>query len=147
MALRVGSSPCTKLVTSQGKHPLCLTGTRIRVGGLDKAFDLGLRQERERLEQAGHLSIGTIEPELVELVDGKHVGVKPYRIAFRFSELLAIGVGDDRAGHHVDIDAANLVNEIEAGGQVAPLVGTAEFEHAVVMVVQVQIVVALQPGS
>ena len=36
------------------------------------------------------------------------------------------------------------MNEIETRGQVAPLVGTAELEHAVVMIVQVQIVVALQ---
>lgn len=49
---------------------LRLTRARIGLAFLDKPFDFGLWQEGERLEQVLHLAVGTVEPELVELVGG-----------------------------------------------------------------------------
>ena len=47
-------------------------------------------------------------------------------------------------GEHVDVHTAHLVDQIQTGGEVAPLVGAAEFQRAVVFVKQVEEVVALQ---
>ena len=47
-------------------------------------------------------------------------------------------------GEHVHVHAAHLVDQIQTGGEVAPLVGAADLQHAMVLVEQVQEVVALQ---
>ena len=126
------------------EHTLGLAGARIRGGALHEAFDLLLRQEREGLEQAFHLGVRAVDPELVEPVRAEHRGVEPHGVAFGLAEFLAVGVGDDRTGHDVHIDAAHLVDQVEARREVAPLIGSAELEHAVEIVVQVQVVVALE---
>lgn len=66
------------------------------------------------------------------------------RVALGLAELLAGSISDDRASEHIDVHTAHLVNQVQAGGEVAPLVGAAEFQRAVVFVKQVEEVVALQ---
>ena len=55
-----------------------------------------------------------------------------------------MGIRDDRAGHHVHGGSPHLADQVEAGREVAPLVGTTCLKHHTVFVVQVQEVVALQ---
>ena len=126
------------------KGLLRFASARIRLAFLDQTLDLALRQEGEGLQQAFHLRIRAVDPELIELVGAEHRGVKPYRIAFGLAELLALRIGDNRAGEHVHVHAAHLMDQIQPGGEVAPLVGTAKLQRAVVLIEQVQEVVALQ---
>ena len=79
-----------------------------------------------------------------ELVRAEHRRVEPDGVALGPAELLAGSIGDNRAGEHVDVHTAHLVDQVQAGGEVAPLVGAAEFQRAVVFVKQVEEVVALQ---
>ena len=123
---------------------LRLTRARIGFALLDQSLDFGLRQERERLKQAFHLHVGSIEPELVELVWAEHGRVKPYGVAFGLAELFALRVGDDRAGKYVHIHATHLMNQVKAGSEVTPLVGATDLQYAMIFVEQVQEVVALQ---
>ena len=120
---------------SQGA--LCLTRARIGLALLHKTFDLHLRQEREHLQQVLHLAVGTVEPELVELVRAQHGSVEPNGVTLGLAELLALSVGDDRAGEHVHIHATYLVDQVKTGREVAPLVGSAKLKHAMVFVEQV----------
>ena len=126
----------------EGLLGLALAG--VGLGFLDQSFDFGLGQEGERLQQAFHLHIRAVDPELVELVRAEHRGVEPDGVALGLAELLAGSISDDRAGEHIDVHTAHLVNQVQAGGEVAPLVGAAEFQRAVVFVKQVEEVVALQ---
>ena len=127
---------------SQGA--LRLACARIGLAFLHKTFDLRLRQEREHLQQVLHLAVGAVEPELVELVRAQHSAIKPDGVTFGLAELLALSVGDDRTGEHVHIRATYLVDQVKTGREVAPLVGSAKLQHALVFVEQMQEVVALQ---
>ena len=67
-------------------------------------------QEGERLQQAFHLHVRAVDPELVELVRAEHRGVEPDGVALGLAELLAGSIGDNRAGEHVDVHTAHLVD-------------------------------------
>ena len=107
-------------------------------------IDLLQRQEGQHADALEYISIADIAPVLVELERAGLVGVKPDGVALGLAELLALSVGDDRTGEHIHIHATYLVDQVKAGREVAPLVGSTKLQHAMVFVEQVQEVVALQ---
>ncbi|MFM1944721.1 MAG: hypothetical protein RI897_3703 [Verrucomicrobiota bacterium] len=104
--------------------------------GLVGGFELGdliLVEEGEELEVADDVTVVGIDPELVELVDGSFAGVEPDGAADGFAELAAIGIGDEGEDEAVGLSAEAFTAEVDAGGDIAPLVGSADLEFAIVV--------------
>ena len=71
-------------------------------------------------------------------------GSSQTRAALGLAELGAVGLGDQRRGERVHRPGAAAADEVDAGGDVAPLVGAAELQRAAVPLVQLEEVVRLQ---
>ena len=110
----------------------------------DGGFDRLAVEHGEDLDVALGVGIAYVEPELVELVRARACGVEPDIALFGLSELAAVGFGDERGGEGVGFLAEHAADELRAGGDVAPLVGASELEPDVLMLEQIEEVVALK---
>ena len=91
------------------------------------------------------VGVGYVQPELVELVGRRAVGVEPYVAPLGLAEFRAVGLGDERAGNGVGVVLAeHAADQLCAGGDVAPLVGAAQLKAASLLLVEVEEVVALE---
>ena len=126
-----------------GQHLLRLALLRFVADALLKFEDALLGEEREDAQVADHVGVHRAQEELVEVVAARLAGVEEYGVAFALAELDAVGVADERERETVCLDPAQTVDEIGAGGDVAPLVASSDLERAAVGVVEVQEVVAL----
>ena len=102
------------------------------------------RTHREHLEIADHVRVRRPQEVLVPVKNRRHLSVQEKRIAFRFAELLAGRVQEERKRQSVGGLAAHAVDEIGAGRDVAPLVSPADLHLATIVVIKVEKVVALQ---
>ena len=109
-----------------------------------QSLNLLAPEEGEDADVAGGVDIGAVEPELVELVWRCALGVEPHVSALGLAELGAVGLGDERAGEGVGLATFYAADELGAGGNVAPLVGTAHLQLAALGAVEDEEVVALQ---
>ena len=94
--------------------------------------------------QAHHVGVVGLQPELVEGVGAEHLGVEPHGPALGLAELGAVGLGDQRVGHDVDRGALDLVDEVHAAHEVAPLVVAADLEGAAVAAEELEVVIGLE---
>jgi len=119
-----------------------------RVGGFamlgDELVYFIAREHGEYLYVPLGVLVGDVEPELVELVGRGQPGVEPDVPFLGFAELGAVGLGDERAGEGVSLAAGLAAYEFGPRGDVAPLVGATHLQAAVLRVVQVKVIVALQ---
>ena len=100
--------------------------TRVLTLLLDEGVNLLLGQHGEYLDVFFGVLVGDIEPELIELVGRRALGVEPYVAVLGLAELLAVGLGNERAGQREGvIGTLETADKLRAGGDVAPLVGTA----------------------
>ena len=110
-----------------------------------EGFDFLAAERGENLDILFGIGIAHIEPELIEFVWGSALGVEPHVAAFGLAKFAAVGLGDERAGEseciHIAGDAAN---EFGTGGDITPLVATAELEAAIFVLIEVEEVVALE---
>ena len=113
---------------------------------LDEGVDGRLVERGEYLDVAFCVLVGHVEPELVEGVGRGAVAVEPDVAFLRLAELLAVGLSDERAGEGKGFVVATelATDELCAGGDVAPLVAAAHLQFAVLGLVEVEEVVALQ---
>ena len=79
--------------------------------------------------------VGTVEPELVEGVWGGAGGVEPDVALLGFAEFAAVGLGYERTGECIGLAVDHAADEFRAGGDVAPLVGSAHLHLAVLSLV------------
>jgi len=86
-----------------------------------------LRQKREVFQVADHVPVVGVDPELVEAIDAGAFRVEPDGPDLGFAEFRAVGVGDERQRQTVNCFAEFLAREVNAGGDVAPLVAAARF--------------------
>ena len=112
----------------------------------NEGVDLVVTQTGENLDVALCLLVTDVEPELVEPVRRGVAAVEPDIALLRLAELLAVGLGDERAGEGVGfgLSAEGAANELRAGGDVAPLVRAAHLQFAVLGLVEVEKVVPLE---
>ena len=88
-------------------------------------------EEGEDLDVLLRVGIADIQPELVEFI-GRGAGrVEPYVARFGLAEFAAVGLGDERTGQRESLAAGLAPDEFRAGGDVAPLVGSAHLQPAV----------------
>ena len=111
--------------------------------GLD-GFDFFVREQRELAQEARHIGVLGVHPELVEGVGACLGGVHPDGTGFGLAEFFARARGDEREGDHVGLLAAHFAHEVDAGGHVAPLVAAADLHGAAVALIEHHKVIGLQ---
>ena len=118
----------------------------LRAGAVrfDGGFDGSAVEHREDLDIALGIQIADIQPELVELVRAGALRVEPDVALLGLAELAAVRLGDQRAGQGVGLFAQHAADQLRAGGDIAPLVGAAELQVHVAVLVEPEEIVALQ---
>jgi hypothetical protein len=114
-------------------------GFRLAIACLVGFFDGGdfcHRQEAEVAQELVHVGIGGAQPELVEGVGRGFARIQPDGAGFGFAELGAIGLGDQRHGQAEHLLLVQATGEVGTGGDIAPLVGTANLQLAAQTAVQ-----------
>ena len=103
--------------------------------------------EGEVLEVIFEGVIRLVEPELVEVKDAGFVGVEPDGVTLGLTKLAASYLVDnERARVAVGIGVFEALDEMDTGGAVAELVGTAELKVDIVGAEKMQEIVALDEG-
>jgi hypothetical protein len=111
---------------------------RLALGLRLERLDLLVGQEREDLEQLADLGVVHVQEPLVEGVRRHHLGVEPHRVALGLAVLGAVGLGDQRRHERVCLGTLRAPDQLDAGGDVAPLVGGAVLERDPVVAVEAQ---------
>ena len=88
--------------------------------------------------------IAHVQPELVEAIWTRVLAVQPYVAALGLTELTAVRFGNQWACQCERLAATHLLDELGASRDVAPLIATAHLQLAVLMLVEIYVVVALQ---
>ena len=120
------------------------TATRICILLSDDGFNLFLLQRSEDLDVALRILVWYVEPELVELVRRSAIAVEPHVATFRLTKLATVALGDKRTGEGKALVAVHAANEFRTCGDVTPLICTTQLELAVLVLVEVVEIVALQ---
>ena len=103
----------------------------------DECVDRRTVEQGEDLDVAFGVVVAHVEPELVELVGRRIARIEPYVAALGLAELGAVGLRDERAGDRIGLGAQLAADQLGAGGDVAPLVGSAQLHLAAVFLVEV----------
>ena len=90
------------------------------------------------------ISSSTLHPELAELVRRRAHRVEPHRARAGLAELRPVGLGDQRVRHRERLHAEPAADQVDAGDDVAPLIGRAGLQLDLVVLVEVAEVVRLQ---
>ena len=101
-----------------------LGGALLRVGcllGL-QGLDLFAGEEGEAFQVADDAGVVRVQQELVELVAARLLLVQPQGIPFALAELVALRVRHKRHGQGIHLIPRGLADELDTGGDVAPLV-------------------------
>ena len=101
-------------------------------------------EEGEEPQQLADLLVRRVDEELVHGVRARPRRVEPDRSALGLAVLRPVGLDDERRGEAPYLVTADLADELDAHGDVAPLVAPAELEIAAVVEVQPQEVIGLQ---
>src|SRR5665213_2969125 len=88
--------------------------------------------------------VGLIEPELVKGEGRRFLCREPYGIALALTELLARSIGDEWAGEGKRLLAELPADELHAREDVGPLVGGAYLQLHAVLLIEGEVVEALQ---
>ena len=133
---------CGKLL---GEKLLERPAARVLTVLLDGGVDCLLVKKGEYLDISLSVLVADIQPELVELVRGGLLRIEPDVAFLRLSELGSVGLAYERAseGERVGL-AEHPADELRSGGDVAPLVASAKLETAALVLVEPEVVVALE---
>ena len=110
----------------------------------NQRLDLLAAEGGEDLNVAFRIVVAHVQPELVELIRAGVFLAKPDIAALGLAELAAVGFRDERAREGESGLAVHLTHQLDTRGDVAPLVRTAHLHQAVLVLVQIDEVVALQ---
>ena len=126
-----------------GQQPLQLAP----LGGLavrrDRILDGLTVQHREDLDKALRILVAHVQPELEELIRRRPVRIQPHVALLGLAELGAVRLADQRASQREGLAAVHAADQLRARGDVAPLVGTAELQHAALVLPQPVEIIAL----
>ena len=103
--------------------------------------------ESEVLEVVGKGVVGLVEPELVEVENAGFGGIKPNGVAFGLAEFAAGDFVDNEwARVGVGLGVFEALDEVDARGAVAVLVGAAELQVDLMRAEKMQEIIALNKG-
>src|SRR5690606_21029346 len=91
------------------------------------------RQEGVDPEQALHVPVVGVEPELEELVGAGPRRVEPDVARFTLAELAAGGSGEGRRDQAVDLALLPPPDELDSGRDVAPRIAPADLQLAILV--------------
>ncbi|MNC44496.1 hypothetical protein D3C75_934030 [compost metagenome] len=99
-------------------------------------------QEGEVFEVFHHITVIAVSPELVELVGGGFLWIKPDRAACAFAEFGAVRFEHQRDGQaeHLGVRPFFFTDQVQSACDIAPLVRAADLQLHILMLVQVQVV-------
>jgi len=103
-------------------------------------------EEGEESQHRRRRDVIGVQEELVHRERRRHRGVQPHVLvsALGLAKLLSVRAQEQRRRHSVGVVTGGLTYEFGADRDVAPLVGPAELQRAVVIEVQSQEIVGLQ---
>ena len=129
---------------SAGELFLAAAGAGVGAMGGEGLLEFFRGDEGEILEIVGEGVVGLIEPELIEVEDAGFFGVEPDGVAFGFTKF-ATGnlINNERARIDVGFGIFEALDEVDARGAVAVLVGATELKVDVMSAEEVQEIVAL----
>ena len=128
----------------EGQHPLGLPHVGPREGLQGR--DLVERQPGEDAQVATDVAVIDVDPVLVPVVGAGLGRVEPDRARRGLAHLLAVGCGDEGDRHRVGVPLGHAPDQVDARGDVAPLVGAPDLDEAVLRLGQVEEVVGLEEG-
>src|SRR5579883_2423036 len=91
-------------------------------------------QEGEQLQEAGGVAVVGVDPILIKAIWTGFCGVEPDGVAGALAEFFAGGGGEQRKGDAEGLLAANPADQLNAGGDVSPLIAAAALDIAAVAV-------------
>ena len=112
----------------------------------DEAVNFFLGEVGENLDVTFCFLVAHVEPELIESIRRGAVAVEPDVALFSLTKLLAVCFGDEGAseGKGFIVSTQFATNQLRTCGDVTPLVATTHLEFAVLLLVEVEEVVALE---
>ena len=84
--------------------------------------DLLLRQRREDLDIACRIGIIDIQPELVEGVWARALGIEPHIATLGLTELTSVGLRDQRTYQSIGLASIHTADQLRTRGDIPPLV-------------------------
>lgn len=127
-----------------GEAFLTFAEVRLTGAGGVQGGDLFVRELGEEAQGSGAVGVGDVDPVLVEGVGAGFAGIEVDGAALGLAHLRAVGLEQERAGHSVELDTVHAAGEVDAGGDVAPLVAAADLKLAAVVAVEMDEVVGLK---
>ena len=127
-----------------GQHILgarCFTAVLVFFFQRIDFFDI---HKGEEFQEAINIGIRRVDPELVEFVRAGFLRIKPYCAAFGFTKLGTVCFGDQRHGQTKHLILVKATGQIDTGGDVSPLIRTANLQRHAVQLVQAGEVIPLQ---
>ena len=141
--------PCTSARHLAGQRALRAALFRRGRVLLRERVDLLALEEREPLQERHHVGVVDVDPVLIERVRARAVSGEPYGALFGLADLLAVAAREQRRGDAVRLAGLGVatelvVDQIDAGDDVAVLIGARDLHRAAERAAQVQEVVCLQ---
>ena len=102
------------------------------------------RHFREELEEAAHIGIFRVSPVLPVIIGAAHLRIEPDGAVRALAHLRARGCRQERARQAVEMRPVHAAGELDAVDDIAPLVGAAHLQRAVVIPLQFHEVVGLK---
>src|SRR5207237_6663392 len=100
--------------------------------------------QRKDLQIAFHVPVVRVDPELVEPVRRRECRVEPDRSGFALAELGSRSSRDERSDEPVRVAAVDAPDQVDARGNVAPLIAPAHLDAAMLGAEQMVEIVRLQ---
>ena len=138
------AAPCTRSVSSSARARCASRACGFSRGDCSSASICRGWRNGEHPQQLGDDRVLDVEPELEEGVRRGQGRVEPDGAGLGLAELRAVGPGHQRRRQRVDAAAVGTADELDAGDDVAPLVGPTGLQRAAVVAVELQVVVRLQ---
>ncbi len=98
----------------------------------------------ENLDVSCSIGIADVKPELIELVGRGVTAVEPNVARFGLAKLASVGFGNQRAGKGKCFATGFAAYKLGTGSDVTPLVRTSHLQTASLVLIEEQVVVALQ---
>ena len=109
-----------------------------------KAGNFGFRQFGKQPQKPGNVAIFRVAPKLPIIIDRQHIGVQPDRTLRGFAHFRARRCRQQICRQTKQRRLIGAPRQFDAVDNIAPLVGAAHLQHAIVAPVQFQKIIGLQ---
>ena len=82
-----------------------------------------------------NVGVGGIKPKLIKRIRRRFRWIQPDSTAFAFAKLRAVSLGNERHRKTIDLILMHAPSEIDAAGDIAPLVAASDLQGATIALV------------